>query len=96
MSTQMISQKPTISNFTVFKRVPFEQGMIMTGWVFLTSAQKAPSAQFCYYTQNADTFGNVDLDIAKDQKMEMPRTIPEGFDILAAFNRCVWFKGEKP
>jgi hypothetical protein len=68
----------------------------MTGWDFLTSTKKAPSTQYCYYTQSADTFGNVDIDIARDQKMETPKRIPPGFDMLAAFNRCVWFKGEKP
>jgi hypothetical protein len=79
------------SNFTVFKRVPFEKGFIVTGWIFLTSVQKAPSTQYCHYTRNVDEF-NVDLDIAKDQKLDSPKKVPEGFDVLAAFNRCVWFR----
>jgi hypothetical protein len=79
------------SNFTVFKRVPFDNGFIVTGWIFLTSVQKAPSTQYCYYTSNVDEF-NVDLDIAKDQKLDAPKKVPEGFDVLAAFNRCVWFR----
>jgi hypothetical protein len=80
-----------ISNFTVFKKVPYESGYIVTGWIFLTSVQKSPSNQYCYYTRNIDEF-NVDLDIAKDQKIETPKKVPEGFDVLAAYNRCVWFK----
>jgi hypothetical protein len=80
-----------ISNFTVFKTVPYENGHIVTGWIFLTSVQKAPSNQYCYYTRSIDAF-NVDLDIAKDQKLETPKKVPEGFDVLAAYNRCVWFK----
>jgi hypothetical protein len=68
ISTQTPSKVPTITNFAVFKTVPFENGVVMTGWEFLTSAQKAPSNQFCYYTEHANTFGNVDLDIARDQK----------------------------
>jgi hypothetical protein len=96
-NTSASSRVPTITNFTVFKRVPFENGVIMTGWDFLTSNQKAPSSQFCYFSENADTSGlNVVLDIARDRNMETPRTIPKGFNILAAFNRCVWFKGETP
>ncbi|SRR5258708_995050 len=84
---------PMITNFTVFKKVPFDGGSVMTGWVFLTSAQKAPTSQYCYYTTNAETSGlDVVLDIAEDQKIEKPKTIPQGFDMLAAFNRCVWFK----
>jgi hypothetical protein len=79
------------SNFTVFKRVPFDKGFIVTGWMFLTSVQKAPSTQVCYYTRNVDEF-SVDLDIAKDQKLDSPKRVPEGFDVLAAFNKCVWFR----
>jgi hypothetical protein len=86
---------PMITNFTVFKRVPFNNGTVMTGWNFLTSSQKSPSDQYCYYTENADSNGlNVVLDIAEDQKMTTPKAIPQGFDMLAAFNRCVWFKGD--
>jgi hypothetical protein len=86
---------PMITNFTVFKRVPFESGHVMTGWVFLTSAQKAPTSQYCYYTKNAEASGlDVVLDIGEDQKIETPKTIPKEFDMVAAFNRCVWFKNE--
>src|ERR1700738_259179 len=38
------SLTPTITNFTVFKSVPFEKGSIQTGWVFLTSAQRSPTS----------------------------------------------------
>jgi hypothetical protein len=85
------SRARVISNFTVFKRVPLNNGYIVTGWIFLTSGQKAPSTQYCYYTRNVDAF-NVDLDIAKDQTLAAPKTVPEGFDVLAAYNRCVWFR----
>jgi hypothetical protein len=81
----------------VFKRVPLGDGSVMTGWKFLTSNQKAPSNQYCYYTENSD-ISDVDivLDIAENQKVETPKTMPKGFDMVAAFNRCVWFKGENP
>jgi len=96
-SPRVPPRTPTITNFTVFKRVPFGNGVIMTGWVFLTSIQKAPSSQYCYYTENTD-ISDVDivLDIAENQKMETPKTVPKGFDMVAAFSRCVWFKGENP
>ena len=81
---------PTITNFTVFKRVPFGSGVVMTGWVFLTSVQKTPSNQYCYYTENSD-ISDVDIviDIADNEKMETPKTMPKGFDMVAAFSRCV-------
>jgi hypothetical protein len=97
VAPQLPSRVPTITNFTVFKRVPFQNGVIMTGWNFLTSNQKTPSNQYCYYSENADTSGlNVVLDIADDERMDAPKTVPQGFDMLAAFNRCVWFKSEAP
>ena len=36
----------------------------------------------------------VALDIAEDQKLLTPKSVPQGFDMLAAFNRCVWFDGD--
>src|SRR5262249_46141859 len=43
---------PLITNFTVFKRVEFDRGQVWTGWKFLTSAQKFPTYQYCYYTEH--------------------------------------------
>jgi hypothetical protein len=86
---------PTIVNFTVFKSVPFDNGTVQTGWIFLTSAQRAPTQQYCYYTEASDTPGrNVMLDIGTDGKLEAPKTIPNSFDLAAAFKSCVWFQGE--
>jgi hypothetical protein len=86
---------PTIANFTIFKSVNFEKGVVMTGWKFLTSAQKLPTGQYCYYTENSESPGlDVVVSIASDMKLEPPKTIPKNFDIAAAFERCVWFRSE--
>jgi hypothetical protein len=86
---------PTITNFEVFKSVPFDKGMVMTGWMFLTSIQRSPTAQHCYFTESADTPEvHIDLDIGTDGRREMPKTKPKDFDLGAAFDRCVWFKSE--
>jgi hypothetical protein len=86
---------PTITNFTVFKSVPFEKGVIQTGWVFLTSAQRSPTAQYCYYTESGE---NPDLalriDIGQNEQVEDRKAIPAKFDAAAAFAKCVWFKRE--
>jgi hypothetical protein len=87
------STTPTITNFTVFKSVPFEKGSILTGWIFLTSAQKSPTTQYCYYTESAE---NPDvalrIDVGKDQQMEDRKNIPDSFNFAAAFSKCVWFR----
>jgi hypothetical protein len=65
----------------------------VTGWNFLTSSQKSPTEEYCYYTQDAETPGvNVDLTLGHNRKPEIPKTVPNGFDTAAAFNRCVWFR----
>jgi hypothetical protein len=68
--TRSESKIPNITNFTVFKGVPFESGRVMTGWKFLTSAQNYPTSQYCYYTESAETSGvDVIIDIAEDERM---------------------------
>jgi hypothetical protein len=98
--TMMANPKPTlppIVNFTVFKGIPFNKGTVQTGWIFLTSAQKSPTDQYCYYTEAADTPGrNVMLDIGENGNLEVPKPLPEGFDLAAAFSRCVWFQEDHP
>lgn len=94
VSTPSTPQPPMIANFTVFKRVPFDGGHVMTGWVFLTSVQKSPSEQYCYYTGNTETPGlDVVLHLGTDGKFDMTQTSAK-FDAAAAFNRCVWFRDQ--
>jgi hypothetical protein len=93
------SRIPLIGNFTIFKHVPFNQGTVMTGWVFLTSKQQSPTNQYCYYTQASNDNNSsglpglsVDLNLGFNQKLDAPKTLPKGFDVTAAFARCVWFR----
>jgi hypothetical protein len=93
-TTQPSATAPTITNFTVFKSVPFEKGTVMTGWKFLTSSQKSPTEEYCYYS--VDTAGpgvGVVLNLGDNQKPDIPETVPANFDIAAAFDKCVWFRG---
>lgn len=84
---------PLVTNFTVFKAVAFGKGSVMTGWSFLTSAQATPTYQYCYYTANLETRGfDINVALGRDGKLETAKTLPTGFDVNAAFDRCVWFK----
>jgi len=95
-SQRPASKIPVITNFTVFKKVPFEKGAVYTGWNFLTSVQKYPTDQYCYYLEGSKQSIAEDIvSVGKDQKLEMSVNVPEGFDMTAAFDRCVWFKSEK-
>ena len=99
---QQTSQKPAssipvITNFTVFKRVPFEKGSVFTGWMFLTSVQKYPTEQYCYYTESAELSGAAAVVyIGENEKPDASVKPTQGLDLTAAFDRCVWFKSEKP
>lgn len=96
-TTHLTPLPPSIANFTVFKAFPFNKGTVQTGWIFLTSAQRSPTQQYCYYTEAADAPGrNVMLDIGLDGKLETPKTLPTGFDLASAFSRCIWFKDDGP
>jgi hypothetical protein len=85
----------TITDFTVFKKVDFENGEVWTGWKFLTSAQKLPTNQYCYYTEKIEgsQFEPV-VYIGQDGVLDPPKQQPKGFDINAAFKKCVWFGRE--
>ena len=93
MTTPKNGKMPLITNFTVFKKVPFEKGAVMTGWIFLTSAQTAPTHQYCYYTASLDTPGfGVRVDLGTDGELVTPQSRPGALDINAAFAKCVWFR----
>jgi hypothetical protein len=82
---------PTITNFTVFKSVPFDKGSVSTGWIFLTSAQRTPTSQYCYYIERDDDPDvSVKIDIADDGVVEPSKT-SASFDFATAFKKCVWF-----
>jgi hypothetical protein len=88
---------PTITNFTIFKTVPFEKGSVQTGWMFLTSAQKSPTTQYCYYTESGENPDvSLRVEVGKDGQIEDKKNIPGGFDGPAAFSKCVWFRRDAP
>jgi hypothetical protein len=87
------AQIKTIANFTVFKFVAFEQGNVVTGWTFLTSAQESPTQQYCYYNEKGENSDlAIRIDLATDGIPEAPKTVPKAFDIEMASAKCVWFK----
>jgi hypothetical protein len=88
---------PTITNFTIFKSVPFEKGSVQTGWNFLTSAQRSPTTQYCYYQESGDNPDvSVRIEVGVDQKLQPSKGLSKSFDIAAAFDKCVWFKKDAP
>jgi hypothetical protein len=88
---------PTITNFTIFKSVPFDKGSVQTGWNFLTSAQRSPTTQYCYYQETGDNPDvSVRIEVGVDGKAQPSKALSKSFDIAAAFDKCVWFKKDAP
>jgi hypothetical protein len=89
------AQTKTIANFTVFKSLPFDQGNVLTGWIFLTSAQESPTEQYCYYNEKGESSDlAIRIDLATDGVPEVNKIAPKTFDPVAALAKCVWFKKE--
>jgi hypothetical protein len=92
VSPRASSRIPTITNFTIFKAVPFQKGTVLTGWTFLTSAQKAPTTQYCYYNEKGDDSDmSFRVEIATDEILSDAKNVPKTFDLIFASSKCVWF-----
>ncbi len=91
-SPKTVPKAHPITNYTIFKSVPFQSGTVSTGWRFLTSTQKDPTSQYCYFTERNDDSGVAfKIDLGDDGLMTKDK-VPAKFDIVAAFERCVWFR----
>ena len=90
-------QTRTISNFTVFKSVAFDQGSVVTGWIFLTSAQESPTTQYCYYSERGENSDlSIRVDLATDGIPETNKATVKALDSSAALVKCVWFRKDSP
>jgi hypothetical protein len=91
------AQTKTIANFTVFKSLPFDQGDVLTGWIFLTSAQESPTQQYCYYNEKGEGSDlAIRIDLATDGVPETNKITSKTFDAAAAVAKCVWFNKGRP
>jgi hypothetical protein len=87
------SNAKPVTNYAVFKHVQFGKGEVWTGWNFRSSADSAPSFQYCYYTEDLGSAYNASIkyDIGANYTMTPPKAeVP--IDVAAAFQNCVWFR----
>lgn len=85
-----------VTNYTIFKSVPFGQGSVVTGWSFTSSEQPSPTRQYCYYVQEVgpgDSNAQVKVDVAIDGTM-LPNLKARNFEPNAAAASCTWFDGK--
>ncbi len=83
-----------VTNFTIFKFIPFGTGHIATGWDFSTSEQAVPTSQFCYYdpAPTADA-SQLTYLVRSNGKYTALATGSNGPTMLA---QCQWFNGQAP
>ncbi len=87
------SKAAVLTNFTVFKNVPFSQGQVVTGWNFTSSEQKWPLHQYCYYSEQLDGTSKVTVDLGENGRALPQAKSRPNLDPTKAYTNCVWFKG---
>lgn len=86
------SKAAVLTNFTVFKNVPFGQGQVVTGWNFTSSEQKSPSHQYCYYSEQLDGTSKVTIDLGENGRYLPQAKNRANVEPTTAYTNCVWFK----
>jgi hypothetical protein len=79
-----------VTDYVIFKNVPFGKGRVQTGWHFKDSEQKAPDLQFCHYVEALNASSEAILVLGYDGKFQAPESPPPTLDVKAAFANCVW------
>ena len=89
------SNVKVVTDYTVFKTVeyPASDGRVITGWVFHSSEDEAPSRQYCYFSrEGAQTDMWVRYNIAMDGALiSQPKDKEAPFDVAKAYPNCVWW-----
>lgn len=86
-----VSLADVYTTFTVFKQVPYLDGLVVTGWNFKDGAE-LPFQQYCYFSRRSnEPKGQVEIkiDLAMDGKtLPQPQKSDVNLEILA--RNCVW------
>ena len=86
------SKAAVVTNFTVFKNVPFGSGQVVTGWNFSSSEQRSPNHQYCYYSEQIDGTSKVTIDLGENGRALPQAKARTNVDPAVAYSNCVWFK----
>jgi hypothetical protein len=86
--------KAVITNYTVFKTVSFQSGVvsgvIVTGWKFDDSNRTAPHHQYCYFEPSISGSVNNYIMIGEDGHALSKTKELRGVNLEAAASNCVW------
>ena len=83
-----------ITQFTIFKKVAYHDGEVVTGWNFDNSNQITPTYQYCYYHEKAVDTVAVITDLGRNGQILDNLKPRPGVDLISAFHSCMWFSGD--
>jgi hypothetical protein len=85
------SKAKAVTNYTVFKTVSFQSGVVVTGWQFDDSNHQTPRQQYCYFEPSLSGSVNNYIMIGEDGHAALPKTKElRGVNLEAAASNCVW------
>jgi hypothetical protein len=79
------------TTYTLFKYSAYEDGLVVTGWVY-DPGNTSPKTQYCYFSKSLDDMDQVRIDIAYNGKV-LPSLNTVGRNILEAGTYCRWYNG---
>jgi len=87
------SGAPVVTDFVIFHTAPYGVGEVQAGWQFADSNAKAPSNQWCLYTETVNGIGH-DVRLGLNgHRADLPSPSPfPSVDLQAAFLSCVWWQ----
>jgi hypothetical protein len=89
------SNAKVVTNYTIFKQVPYADGKVDTGWTFSSSNQDMPDSQYCHYvgkTADGVTWQVVQLAVKAGQFLPASQNNNLNIDTALAFQQCIWFR----
>lgn len=84
------SNAKPVTDYIIFKDVPFGKGQVVTGWKYKDNQQDEPSQQFCYYSEALNLSSEILVWLGYDGRFRQPESPPPTLDVGAAFSNCVW------
>jgi hypothetical protein len=94
LDTTSTNDELPFTNYTVFRSVGYESGVVVTGWNYDLTDHLRPRVQYCYYEQNVNKDLSVRYTIAVNNSPLPPSPLVKPkFNFDGAVSNCIWFSG---
>lgn len=94
LETTSTSDDLPFTNYTIFRSVGYESGVVVTGWNYELTDPLRPKSQYCYYEQNVNKDLSVRYSLAINNSPLPPSPLVKPkFNFDGAVANCIWFSG---